>query len=230
MSEKMKPAKQDIRRKILHFLKTRGKSLISEVAKHFRISHEGARKQLVLMEKSGWVSRETPAAPPGGVGRPNAEYSVTREGDHLFPKSYDQLSIALLSVLKENLGPETVRQVLGALAQKQVEAWEPLMEGKDPKEKLAALRGLYQKNDPFMSVDSKDGDLILIERNCPFLNVAMAHPALCSLSEETLERLLGHPVVREERFQAGHGRCAFRVRLDKPLPKKAFRFESEKAP
>ena len=55
-----------------------------------------------------------------------------------------------------------------------------------------------------------------------------AQPALCSLSIETLERLLGHPVVREERFQAGHGRCVFRVRLDKPLPRKGFRFESEK--
>jgi len=226
--EKKKPAKPDLRRKILHYLKSRGKAMISEVAKHFRISHEGARKQLVLMETNGWVSRDGLAAPPGGIGRPNAEYTLTKDGDHLFPKAYDQLSIALLSVLQENLGPETVRQVLGSLAQKQVEAWAPLMEGKDPAGKLAALRGLYQKNDPFMSVESKDGDLILIERNCPFLNVAMAHPALCSLSVATLERLLGHPVVREERFQAGHGRCAFRVHLDKPLPKKAFRFESEK--
>jgi predicted ArsR family transcriptional regulator len=224
----MKTAKQDIRRKILHYLKARGRALISEIARHFRISHEGARKQMVLMETEGWVNREKAVAPPGGVGRPNAEYTLTNAGDHLFPKSYDQLSIALLSVLKENLGPETVRTVLAALAQKQVEAWAPIMEGKGPKEKLTALRGLYQKNDPFMSMESKDGDLILVERNCPFLNVAMAHPALCSLSVTTLERLLGHPVVREERFQAGHGRCVFRVQLDRPLPKKGFRFESEK--
>jgi hypothetical protein len=32
----------------------------------------------------------------------------------------------------------------------------------------------------------------------------------------TLERLMGCKVVREQRFQLGHGRCVFRVHLDKP--------------
>jgi predicted ArsR family transcriptional regulator len=222
------PKKPNIRQRILHFLKTRGKALITDVAKHFRISHEGARKQLAQMESEGWIERNEATAPSGGIGRPNAPYSVTNAGDHLFPKSYDGLSSALISALKDSLGPEALRTVLAALAQKQVEDWEPLMKGKTPIEKLNALRGLYLKNDPFMSVEEKDGDLILIERNCPFLNVAMEHPALCSLSVSTLEKLLGHPVVREERFQAGNGRCVFRVKLDRSQPKKGFRFEAEK--
>ncbi len=58
----------------------------------------------------------------------------------------------------------------------------------------------------------------LIERNCPFLYVAQKHPAICSVSVNTLERLLGYKVVREQRFQAGHGRCVFRVKLDEPRP------------
>jgi hypothetical protein len=41
----------------------------------------------------------------------------------------------------------------------------------------------------------------------------------------TLERLLERPVVREERFQAGHGRCMFRVKVDAPAPKADFRLE-----
>ena len=65
----------------------------------------------------------------------------------------------------------------------------------------------------------RQGAPALIERNCPFFSVAQKHPAICSVSVNTLERLLGFKVVREQRFQAGHGRCVFRVRLDEPQPK-----------
>ena len=125
---------------------------------------------------------------------------------------------------------DRMRKVLAALADMQVAAWEPLLEGKSPRKKLERLKGLYLKEDPFMSVEERDGDLILVERNCPFLNVAMEHPALCSLSVATLERLLGHPVIREERFQAGHGRCVFRIKLGEKAPARDFRLESESRP
>jgi hypothetical protein len=41
--------------------------------------------------------------------------------------------------------------------------------------------------------------------------------------------LLGHRVVRERRFQAGDGCCAFRVLEDEPVDPKAYRFELEPA-
>lgn len=32
-------------------------------------------------------------------------------------------------------------------------------------------------------------------------------------------------VAREERFQAVHGRCVFRIKMDSPAPAREFRFE-----
>ena len=208
---KTKGPKVDIRRRILEFLKTRGQAGIEDVAGHFRIGHEGARKQLNQMEVYGWVARGEAAEAASGKGRPKAVYRVSEAGEHLFPKAYDRLSIALFTSLAEQGNPETLRKVLASLADKQVEAWKPVLAGKSPKEKLKALQSLYQEDDPFMSVEERNGDLVLVERNCPFLSVAMAHPGLCSLSVMTLERLLERPVTREERFQAGHGRCVFRI-------------------
>ncbi len=249
--KRIKGPKADIRRRILDFLKSRGQAGIDDVARQFRIGHEGARKQLALMESYGWVTRDGAAATaaaggsgsgaagsPGtgaaaasegvtGKGRPKAAYRVAAAGEHLLPKAYDRLSIALFSSLAEQGGADTLRKVLASLADKQVEAWKPALAGLPAKDKLAALRSLYQEDDPFMSVEEQDGDLVLVERNCPFLSVALAHPALCSLSVMTLERLLGRPVTREERFQAGHGRCVFRIRGEGPPPKPGFRLESD---
>jgi predicted ArsR family transcriptional regulator len=219
-----KPAKPDIRQQILRFVKLRGRAQVREVAKHMRITHEGARKTLVQMEQNGWVARQ-PDTEAGGLGRPKDFYSVTAAGDRLFPKAYDKLSLAILGALQEEAGKGAAK-ILAALAKAQAEIWAPRLEGMSVREKVEALRELYLEADPFASVEAKDGDLILIERNCPFLNVAMEHPALCSLSVSTLEMLLGVSVVREERFQAGHGRCAFRIRLGSPLPKKEFRLET----
>ncbi len=223
-SNAVSSASPDIRHRMLVFIKTRDRAFVQEVARHFDISHEGARKQLVHMEQSGWLARSQSL---DGVGRPKDSYAVTLTGDRQLPKSYDQLSIGVLSNLRE--GPATLRQTLASLARKQIEAWKPKLEGKSPREKLESLRELYGEGDPFTSVEYGEHEALLIERNCPFLNVALEHPALCSLTVNTLEELLGHPVIRQEKFQTGHGRCVFRVLLDQKIPERDFRLESERA-
>jgi len=66
-----------------------------------------------------------------------------------------------------------------------------------------------------------------VERNCPFLDVAMARPLLCSSTVTTLTRILGREVVREERFQDGHGCCSFRIYEDSPVDVSHLRFAHE---
>jgi predicted ArsR family transcriptional regulator len=223
---KERKSEDDVRMRILRFLKALGAGSIGETAKRLRMTHEGARKQMAVLEANGWVERE-PGPDTGKRGRPEERYRVTPAGDRLFPKAYDRLSADLIAGVAAAGGPAFMRRVLAALAEMQVAAWEPLLADLPAEARLERLRGLYLKDDPFMSVEKRDGDLILIERNCPFLNVAMEHPALCSLSVSTLERLLGHPVTRTEKFQTGHGRCVFRIRLGEKAPEKGFRLETE---
>lgn len=213
----------DARARILAFVKARDRAGVSEVAAHFGVGHEGARRQLVRMEADGWLRREAVAE---GVGRPVDAYSVTSEGDHRLPKAYDRLSSAMLGGLRA--GARGLREVLAEMARAQAEAWAPKLAGKTLPEKLEALREIYEADDPFVSIEIAEREARLIERNCPFLATAQEHPALCSLTVNTLETLLGHPVVREEKFQAGHGRCAFRILLDRELPTKGFSLESER--
>jgi predicted ArsR family transcriptional regulator len=85
------------------------------------------------------------------------------------------------------------------------------MEGKTLPERLSVLQELYRHDDPHMSVEAGPEGYRLIERDCPFFNVANRRPALCRVTEGTLSRLLGRDVIREEKFQEGHGRCVFRV-------------------
>lgn len=217
------------RRNILLYLKGVRTATISEVADELSISYEAARQQLFQLERDGWVGRRQQERTPSTLGRPSSTYYLTADGEHLFPKAYDLLTVELVDSVVHHYGPEALRKILADLTEARVKQWEPFLEGMTLEEKLSALTSVYLEDDPFMEVEQDEEGYRLVEKNCPFLNVAQERPALCSVTVSTLKRLLGVEVVREERFQEGHGRCAFRLRLDKPVESDQQGFEFEEA-
>lgn len=215
------------RRRILTRLKTSGPATIAELAGLLDVSYEAARQQVSRMERDGWIERfeETPAAGSGG-GRPTGSYRLTDAGEHLFPKAYNLLTVELIDSVVENFGVAGLRAVLSDMTESRVRHWRPALEGKTLEERLHSLTDIYLEGDPFMEVERDERGYRLVERNCPFLDVARQRPSLCSLTVSTLQRLLGVRVVREESFQGGDGRCAFRVQADQPVePWFDFEFE-----
>lgn len=217
----------DSRRAIMQFIKREGEATASEVAEQLGVSREGARQQLQVLEAEGWIARS--ARPADGVGRPAVSFQITQAGDHAFPKSYDRLSLTLVDAVADQLGQEALVKLLSAITEQQVQQWLPKLEGKSLPERIKALKGIYFEEDPHTSVRKDARGYVLIERNCPYLNVAMKRPHLCSVTISTLTRLLGVRVVREQRFQDGDKRCVFRVLEDQPVDLKEFRFALEEA-
>lgn len=190
-------------------------------------TYEAVRQHMVQLERDGWIRRRPAPQPAAGAGRPLAVYELSAAADHLFPKHYDALAVEMVDTVADQLGPEALRSVLTALTESRVRHWEPRLAGKSLPDRVAALREIYLEDDPFTSVESGDGSLRLVERNCPFLNIALRRPALCSVTVSTLTRLLGVEVEREECFQKGDGCCAFRVHADRPAENFKFRLERE---
>jgi predicted ArsR family transcriptional regulator len=181
------------------------------------MSGEAVRQQLLALQREGWVEALHERPQTSRSGRPAARYRLTAAGDHLFPKQYDMLTVAVLDAVSAEMGPEALARVLGALTEARVAQWEQKLAGKTLRERVQALRAIYQGDDPYMEAEEAPGGFRLIEHNCPFLNVALQRPAVCSVTVSLLSRLLGVQVVREERFQAGQGRCCFHVLADQPI-------------
>lgn len=209
---------------VLDEIKTRGPSTIAELAERLGMTGEAVRQHLVRLKAAGFVS---PRREPRGAGRPVARWALTGGAEHLFPKRYEDLAVALLDQVSDTLGPAATRQLLASLTDERVKAWEVRLRGRTLRQKLELLKDLYVPDDPHAAVEAKGRELRLIERNCPFLEVALKRPALCSVTVNALSRLLGYRVEREERFQAGHGRCVFKVRLDRPVRPGAAGFSPE---
>jgi len=220
-------AQPDTRRTILELLKHDGPTSIAGLAERLQMSGEAVRQQLLQLAREGWVEAHHERASSRRSGRPAAHYRLTVAGDHLFPKHYDALTVAVIDAVGSELGPEALSRILAALTEARVREWEPRLAGKSLGERVEALKGLYLGEDPYMEAEEVPGGYRLVEHNCPFLNVALQRPALCSVSVSLLSRLLGVEVVREERFQSGDGRCVFRVLADRPRPADAPVFRPE---
>lgn len=205
------------RRQLLNELKSHGPCSMPELAEQMAVTREAVRQQLLQLQREGWVQEDSERAGVGRVGRPAVRFRLTPAGEHLFPKQYDALAVTVLDSISERLGPGALTEVLSAIAEAKVREWAPRLEALPLEERVRALEDLYQKADAFMEIDRDGDDFRLIERNCPYLNAALHRPALCSISVHVLSVLLGRRVVREQRFQDGHGRCVFRVRADEPF-------------
>ena len=185
------------------------------------------RQQLLQLQREGWIEVAPLRASRSRTGRPATTYRLSEAGDHLFPKHYAALSVLMIDAVGEELGSEAVLRVLARVTDDRVAALEPHLRGLPLAERIAALKSWYLEDDPYMTAEERDGELRLVERNCPFLHTAMARPALCSVSVNALTRLLGVRVHREEKFQNGDGRCVFRVHTDQPVDASAWGFPLE---
>jgi len=212
------------RRTILSFIKQQGNVTASELAKQLDLTREAIRQQLMQLKQQGLVTSQSQTS--GSVGRPQTVFSLSNAGEHLFPKHYDKMTLLLVDTVTDTLGEEQLGKVLAAITDKQVAEWQNRLDGLSLRQKLQQLKNFYFDQDPYTSVIDDDTGLWLIEHNCPFLNLATARPAICSVTVSTLSRLLGVEVKREKRFQDGHGRCAFRILEHNPIATH-FRFGFE---
>ncbi|MFL5312077.1 MAG: helix-turn-helix transcriptional regulator, partial [Myxococcales bacterium] len=84
------------RHSILEALKREGPLAIAQLADRLGMSGEAVRQQLVQLQREGWIEALHDRAVARHSGRPAARYRLTQAGDHVFPKQYDALTVAVL--------------------------------------------------------------------------------------------------------------------------------------
>lgn len=219
-------ALSDTRREIMLHIKHRGGSTIADLAAHLGISDEGTRQHLIHLERHGWIVRRDARDSTGRSGRPASLYTVSEAGEALFPKCYEKLAVALVDAVRELYGPGAVEAALTRVSDAKVSVWEPRVAGKSLAERVEILKNFYCEGDPFASVHT-NGSVSIVQRNCPYLNVAMSQSALCSTTVSIFSRLLGYEVRRRRTFQHGDGCCEFELCMDRPVDTARFHFALE---
>ena len=177
------------------------------------------------LELAGWVASEQDTSTRGRVGRPASVFQLTVEGEGLFPEQDQTLLLSMLDALT-GLGPAALKALLARVADDQVAGWGAQAGREDGGAEGPGVDRALHGGRRLHGAARDGGDLLLIEKNCPYLEVALKRPALCSVSVNVLARLLNAQVVREERFQEGHRRAACSGSNGAPVGRRASAWRS----
>src|SRR5215213_920063 len=105
---------------ILRLLKEQGLASIPQIAEALGVSHEAARKQVLDLQRSGWIEADCPPdeaerREAATLGRPPVTYCLTSAGDHFFSKQYPELLVRVLDGIRAERGDRTMTAVLARM-------------------------------------------------------------------------------------------------------------------
>ena len=175
-----------------------------DLASNLGISKVAVHRHLEDLEREGLIRARTEK--PEGRGRPKQVFVAVDE-----QAQYARLCDDILTHLRELFGGGAVLAVLSRRNAKVLAELSPRLEGLDLEHKLYRMAEFLTQQGYQASVYQEDGFWYLEQGRCPKLAVSAEHGELCGAELEMYQKLLGVPVVREERIAAGGNCCRYRV-------------------
>lgn len=204
--------KQDI----LQHLLRQGQATAQELAESLTISPQAVRRHLKDLADSGLIEYE---AIQTGMGRPQHQYSLSREGREQFPHRYGEFTVSLIDTLVETVGREQVGMVLRKQwERKALEYRDRIGVGslRDRIERLVQMRQtegyMAELHPPEPRHSSDPEQYIFAEHNCAISEVAESFPSVCGHELEMFAAILPDCTVeRTQWINDGEHRCGYLI-------------------
>ena len=185
---------------------------LEELAKAMKISRMAVHKHLALLQERGLVmSVET----TGHVGRPRMIYKLTSQSKTIFPKSYSAIATHALDFIERNMGKAAVGKVLRERQSELFDQYYRRLRNLEFDKKVKELANIRDE-EGYMAESRREpksyGNHVLLEYNCPILNIAEKHWEACSTEKELFENLLGADIETTHRAAKGDLVCKFVIK------------------
>ena len=209
----------DARRRIVDLLKRAGPVTAATLATDLELSDVAVRQHLQGLAAAGLAESTRQAAV--GRGRPSRLWSLSAAASPFFPDRHGELTVDLLTAIKDAFGEQGLERVILQRSQQQLQSYAEQMPvaGEHPEasleERLRALVAL-RSSEGYLAelVIEEPASYLLIEHHCPICDAAKCCLGLCRAELEVFRDLLG-PRVSVERtahLLAGDARCIYRIR------------------
>lgn len=197
--------------RMLVFLKMRGPQPASVLSKAFEITNEGARLHLKKLMDDGLVLAEKVSK---GVGRPTVLYGLSEKGLERFPDTHAELTVQLLTSIKNILGQEALDQLVEAREKATSSRYEEaLKDVDDVEEKLNRLVQIRSEEGYMAEWEKDEEGYLFVENHCPICAAATECQGFCRAELHTFRMALGENVKidRTDHIVGGARRCSYKV-------------------
>lgn len=197
--------------RLLFALKMHGPQSSAVLGRSLGISGEAARQQLLRLEDQGLVEARNEVR---GVGRPVAMWHLTQSAAERFPDTHAQLTVDLLQIVQDQLGPAALETVIATRERETEQSYLQAMQGASSTVERIARLAEIRSDEGYMAEWMEEGDgYLLVENHCPICAAAAECQRFCRAELNIFRDVLG-PEVNVERVEhilAGARRCAYRI-------------------
>lgn len=196
---------------MLLLLKTKGPLTTTGVAQELGITGEGARQQLQRLAEEGWVVFESVSR---GVGRPSLMWRLSGRGNRRFPDTHAELTVQLISAIRDVLGDEALGNVISAREHKNLLRYYDIISLEDDLEAKVRRFAELRSSDGYLAECRVDGEgFLLIENHCPICAAATACHDICKVELQTFQQIFKEwgTVERLDHVIEGAKHCAYRI-------------------
>lgn len=197
------------RGRIAAALRRRHAASAVDLAAELRLSPNAIRQHLATLQREGLVSER---AVRRGKTKPTYEFSLTGEGERLFPQRYDLLLNAVLREVRAVAGEGVVEQVFDRMGRRSAEKAAARMSNLDGEGRVGALVDLLREHGVEADYSSDGGTYVLHEHNCPYAETVKEHPQVCSLIHNVLGELFPEGSRQTESLATGGDECRFEIK------------------
>ncbi|RIH87399.1 iron-sulfur cluster biosynthesis transcriptional regulator SufR [Meiothermus luteus] len=196
--------------RILETLRTRS-SCAGSLAESLGISRVAVHRHLEDLEREGLVRARIEK--PEGRGRPKQVYEAVDE-----QAPYARMCADVLTHIKELFGAGVVLEVLSQRNEKLLQELAPHLEGLSLEQKIYRLAEFLTERGYQAHFYHENGAWYLEQGRCPKLALSLEHAELCEAELLMYQKLLGAPILREERIAAGGKCCRYRIAPQEEKP------------
>jgi len=152
------------------------KQTATDIAFSLEIQVSAARKHLESMQKMGLVTHEYVNR---GVGRPKKVFALTESGREFFPNQYSNILNLMISKMLHAKEAWQVEEMLEDIAKEIGTQIRNEASLEDPKTIPIALNKFgFESHIDRIDDGQKEGDLLIVSKNCPLFKVASKHQRL----------------------------------------------------
>lgn len=196
------------RDKILRTLLSKPRSTINDLAEAVGINPISVRHHLTNLQMEGLVEGQEERH---GVGRPRLVYILTDEGMERFPTRYLRLTTRLLTQMKETMPGPMVSKLFGQIAEDLASEYASDMKNLSMEERLDFVKEMLAQEGFTVEWEKKDGNYEIHEISCPYYQIGVAHPEVCTVDQTLISKMLALPVSKVQCILDGGTHCTYVV-------------------
>jgi len=200
---------------VVRHVKDHGAATVPELAGLLDISEVATRRHVDRLAEDGLLSATRHNT---GRGRPVNRWSLTPDGEALFPQRHDEVAAELLAFLSRD-GRTELGEFLRWRQQRQFERLSASVTADDLEQRLEQLAGALSDAGYRAEVLPEGEGFELRQSHCTIASVARDEPLLCAHEAAAFGRVLGDEVrvTRRETIASGDGACVCHVTPRTPV-------------